>query len=351
MQVRGGRPARSAGWTASCPDRSQSTCDREHCRGSLVGRRRAPDRGRPPHSRRTLPRHPARPGRRPARARRHPLPGRRRAARDLPGRRGPARRHRLHRAAAGRPPSVGRVAAVRRRDGVLGPAGAGAADDDGAQRDGGDDHPGRRGVPRVPRGPPRGGRPAGRRVRLLHGRAGRAAGRRPVPGPGRGGRVVPRGPAGRRRRPGQPASPRRPGAGGGVRRRRRERRDLPARAVRAPGGRVHRGGCAAHDGGLSRGARVRGAGQRDVRRGGGRAAPGGASHALRHPPAGRPGDAAEGRGPGLHRSRARDAVAVGMGGRGAVLPARRPVLRRQGGRRAGPRRRRRRRRDAAVATR
>ena len=52
--------------------------------------------------------------------------------------------------------------------------------------------------------------------------------------------------------------------------------------------------------------------------------------ALRHPPAGRPGDAAEGRGPGLHRSRARDAVAVGMGGRGAVLPARRPVLRRPG---------------------
>ncbi len=52
--------------------------------------------------------------------------------------------------------------------------------------------------------------------------------------------------------------------------------------------------------------------------------------ALRRPPAGRPGDAAEGRGPGLHRSRARDAVAVGMGGRGAVLPARRPVLRRPG---------------------
>ncbi len=67
----------------------------------------------------------------------------------------------LHRAAAGRPPSVGRVAAVRRRDGVLGPAGAGSADDDGAQRHRGDDHPGRRGVPRVPRGPPRGGRPRG----------------------------------------------------------------------------------------------------------------------------------------------------------------------------------------------
>ena len=56
--------------------------------------------------------------------------------------------------------------------------------------------------------------------------------------------------------------------------------------------------------------------------------------AVRRSPAGRPGDAAEGRGPGLHRSRARDAVAVGMGGRGAVLPARRPVLRRPGGRRA-----------------
>ena len=183
---------------------------------------------------------------------------------------------------------LGRLAAVRRRDGVLRPAGAGAVDDDGAQRDGGDDHPGRRGVPRVPRGPPRGGRPAGRRVRLLHGRAGRAARRRPVPGPGRGGRVVPRGPAGRRRRPGQPASPRRPGAGRGVRRRRRERRDLPARAVRAPGGRVHRGGRAAHDGGLSRGARVRGAGQRDVRRGGGRAAPCGASRRSSAPICGAP---------------------------------------------------------------
>ena len=73
--------------------------------------------------------------------------------------------------------------------------------------------------------------------------------------------------------------------------------------------------------------------------------------AVRHPSAGRPGDAAEGRGPGLHRSRARYTVAVGMGGRGAVLPARRPVLRRPGGRRARPRRRRRRRRDAAVAPR
>ena len=60
---------------------------------------------------------------------------------------------------------------------------------------------------------------------------------------------------------------------------------------------------------------------------------------------------AAGRGPGLHRSRARDAVAVGMGGRGAVLPARRPVLRRPGRRRARPRRRRRRRCDAAVAAR
>ena len=101
------------------------------------------------------------------------------------------------------------------------------------------------------------------------------------PRTGRRGGVVPRRAAGRRGRPGQPRAGRRPGSGDGVRRRGRERPDLPAGAARPAGEGLHGGGGGAHDRDLPRRPRLRGAGQRALRRGGRRAALGGVGVAVR----------------------------------------------------------------------